>query len=285
MAKFCKACVIGWPVNHSRSPLIHHFWLDKYQLPGDYVRQAIMPDALPRFLDRMSQFGFCGANVTLPHKEQALTLCDRISDLASRLGAVNTLWFEDGRLNGDNTDVGGFLANLDEQALGWDLNCERAVVLGAGGAARAVLAGLAARKIASVTLMNRSANRARQLAEEAREWGFDRIGEEPLDPSGLGLSEIGLLINTTSLGMAGQPRLDLNLSHMPNDAVVCDIVYAPLETELLKNARRRGLRTSSGLGMLLHQAAPGFEHWFGVKPEVTKELRAMIEADIQRDKK
>jgi shikimate dehydrogenase len=244
-----------------------------------------MPGALPRFLEQMSELGFCGANVTLPHKEQAVTLCDWTSELARRLGAVNTLWFEDGRLNGDNTDVSGFLANLDEQAPGWDLNCQGAVVLGAGGAARAVLAGLAARKIASVTLLNRSVNRAQQVAEEASGWGFDQVGAESLDLAGLNLSETGLLINTTSLGMAGQPRLDLDLSHLPENAVVCDIVYAPLETELLKAARIRGLRTSSGLGMLLHQAAPGFEHWFGVKPEVTKELRAVIEADIQRDEK
>ncbi len=244
-----------------------------------------MPDALPSFLDKMGDFGFCGANVTLPHKEQALTLCDWTSDLARRLGAVNTLWFENRRLHGDNTDVGGFLANLDEQACGWDLNCKRAIVLGAGGAARAVLAGLAARKIASVTLLNRSVDRARQLADEASGWGFDHVGAESLDPAGLGHSETDLLINTTSLGMEGQPRLDLDLSHLPEDAVVCDIVYAPLETELLKSARMRELRTSSGLGMLLHQATSGFEHWFGVKPEVTKELRAVIEADIQRDKK
>jgi len=233
----------------------------------------------------MSELGFCGANVTLPHKEQALTLCDRTSDLARRLGAVNTLWFQDGRLNGDNTDVSGFLANLDEQAPGWDLNCKRAVVLGAGGAARAVLAGLAARKIATVTLLNRSVNRAQQLVVEASGWGFEQVNADSLDPAGLGLADTGLLINTTSLGMAGQPSLDLELSHLPDDAVVCDIVYAPLETELLKAGRKRGLRTASGLGMLLHQAAPGFEHWFGVKPEVTKELRTVIEVDIQRDKK
>ena len=244
-----------------------------------------MPDSLSSFVGKLSDCGYCGANVTLPYKEQALTLCDWTSDLARRLGAVNTLWFEDGRLHGDNTDVDGFLANLDEQARGWDLNCKRAIVLGAGGAARAVLAGLAAREIESVTLLNRSLDRARQLADEASGWGFRQVRADSLDPAGLGLSEADLLINTTSLGMEGQPRLDLDLSRFPEDAVVCDIVYTPLETELLKNARMRRLRTSSGLGMLLHQAVPGFEHWFGLKPEVTKELRTMIEADIKRDKK
>jgi shikimate dehydrogenase len=189
----------------------------------------------------MSGLGYCGANVTLPHKQQALTLCDQSSALARRLGAVNTLWFENGRLLGDNTDVNGFLANLDEQATGWDLNCERAVILGAGGAARAVLAGLAARKISHVTLLNRSAEHALRLADEARDWGFDRLAAEPLDPSGRSLGKADLLINSTSLGMTGQPMLDLDLSLLPDSALVSDIVYAPLETELRRRVSNIGL--------------------------------------------
>ena len=230
----------------------------------------------------MAENGYCGGNVTLPHKEQALRLCDCSSELARRIGAVNTLWLQDGRLCGDNTDVSGFLDNLDEQTPGWDEKCDRAVILGAGGAARAILAGLMQRKIASVSLMNRSVDRARHLAEEAADWGEARINAEPLDAEGQNLAGAGLVINTTSLGMSGQPELGLELEKLPDRAVVCDIVYVPLETGLLKAARQRGLRTCSGLGMLLHQAAPGFEHWFGVKPEVTKELRAVIEADIER---
>lgn len=285
MSDFRKACVIGWPITHSRSPLIHRYWLNAYRLPGDYTREAVKPDDFPRFVRDMRELGYCGANVTLPHKEQALALCDESTSLARRLGAVNTLWFEGAHLHGDNTDVGGFLANLDEQAPGWDGEGRRAVILGAGGAARAVLAGLAERKIADVTLWNRSRERALQLVEEARNWGFDKLTAEALDPLGRGLEKVDLLINSTSLGMTGQPRLELDLSFLPDGALVSDIVYAPLETELLQAARSRGLRTSSGLGMLLHQAAPGFAHWFGVKPQVTPELRALIEADVERGAK
>jgi shikimate dehydrogenase len=259
--------------------------LNKYHLTGDYTREAVKTEDFQNFVREMRGLGYCGANVTLPHKEQALALCDLSSELARRLGAVNTLWFEGACLHGDNTDVGGFLANLDEQAPGWDLNCGRAVILGAGGAARAVLAGLAARKIACVTLLNRSVERALQLVDEAGNWGFDELVADSLDPGGRSLEKADLLINSTSLGMTGQPKLELDLSFLPATALVSDIVYAPLETEFLKTARMRGLRTSSGLGMLLHQAAPGFEHWFGVKPEVTPELRALIEADVQRGQK
>lgn len=277
-----KACVIGWPIHHSRSPLIHQFWLKQYRLDGVYTREAVEPRVFADFLNNMATNGYCGANVTLPHKEQALQLCDKTSELARRIGAVNTLWFNDGRLFGDNSDVSGFLDNLDEQTPGWDAQCERAVIVGAGGAARAILAGLQARKIGSATLLNRSVARARHLAEEATDWGDARINAEPLDSVGQRLAGAGLVINTTSLGMSGQPELDLELGELPDHAVVCDIVYVPLETGLLKAARRRGLRTCSGLGMLLHQAAPGFRHWYGVRPEVTKELRALIEADIER---
>jgi shikimate dehydrogenase len=256
--------------------------LNACHLSGDYVREAVKSDEFPHFVRNMRELGYCGGNVTLPHKEQALALCDHATALARRLGAVNTLWFEGARLHGDNTDVGGFLANLDEQARGWDRKGGRAVLLGAGGAARAVLAGLAERKIAEVVVVNRSLERARQLVDEARDWGFDRLTAEAFDPRGRNLEKAELLINSTSLGMTGQPRLELDLAFLPDTALVSDIVYAPLETELLKAARGRGLRTSSGLGMLLHQAAPGFAHWFGVTPEVTAELRALIAADVER---
>lgn len=282
MAILRKACVVGWPIHHSRSPLIHGFWLRQYSIDGEYTREAVEPQALASFLGSMAEHGYCGGNVTLPHKEQALRFCSRVSELARRVGAVNTLWLEDGQLCGDNTDVDGFLDNLDHRTPGWDATCARAVIVGAGGAARAILAGLMRRKVASVTLLNRSIERAGHLAEEAVDWGGARIRVEALASGGQSLAEADLLINTTSLGMKGQPELDLDIGKLPAHAVVCDIVYIPLETPLLKAARRRGLRTCSGLGMLLHQAAPGFQHWFGVKPQVTDELRALIEADIEK---
>ncbi len=282
MIDFGLACVIGWPVAHSRSPLIHRFWLKKYGIKGDYRLEVVAPAELGLFLEKMQDVGYLGANITIPHKAHALDSCNEASDLARRLGAVNTLWFEDGRLYGDNTDVGGFLANLDEQTPGWDSNCGRAVVLGAGGAARAILAGLAQRNVDSVVLLNRTEGRAEALAEAAKNWGLSEIVVARLGSDGRNLSGANLVINSTSLGMVGQPRLQLDLSKASPEAVVCDIVYAPLETDLLKTAKGHGLRTCSGLGMLLHQAVPGFEHWFGVRPEVTDELRSVIEADIKR---
>jgi shikimate dehydrogenase len=262
--------------------MIHRFWLEKYKLEGDYKLEAVIPEAFDQFVNDMPGNGFCGGNVTLPHKERALQLCDRTSELGRRIGAVNTLWFENGRLCGDNTDVSGFLANLDEQAPGWARNCQKAVIVGAGGATRAVLAGLIQRKVESVTILNRSVDRARRLADEARTWGAVRIEAAPLDESARRLAGTSLLVNSTSLGMAGQDDLTLDLSTLPDDAVACDIVYTPLQTGFLKAAQARGLRICSGLGMLLHQAAPGFEHWFGVRPEISPELRALIELDIQR---
>jgi shikimate dehydrogenase len=282
LTEFRKACVIGWPINHSRSPLIHRFWLKEYKIDGDYLREAVAPDQLAQFFHDFRALGYCGANVTLPHKSEVLKFCDKTSALAQRLGAANTLWFEGDQLCGGNSDVGGFLNNLDEEAPAWDANCEHAVILGSGGAARAILAGLAERKVATVTLLNRSTDRARRLAEEAANWGISSIKVDSLDACGDALSSAKLLINTTSLGMAGQPKLELDLSALPADALVSDIIYTPLETELLKAAQARGLKTSSGLGMLLHQAVAGFGHWFGVKPKVTKELRLLIEADVER---
>jgi shikimate dehydrogenase len=264
--------------------MVHRYWLKKYGIEGDYLREAVAPDDLPPFIAAMGAKGYCGGNVTIPHKAVALTLCERTTALAKRVGAVNTLWFEDGVLCGDNTDVSGFLDNLDEETPGWDEKCGHAVVLGAGGAARAVLAGLATRNIGNVTILNRSIDRARQLADVAQGWGFAKLTVRPWDPEGKAVEEANLLVNTTSLGMSGQPELKVDLDGLSEDAVVNDIVYTPLETELLVNAKRRGLRTASGLGMLLFQAAPGFARWFGIKPAVDPELRSLIEADIDRNR-
>lgn len=271
-----KACVIGWPAGHSRSPLIHGFWLSRLKIPGSYERVAVPPEDFKAFIRSLPSKGFAGANVTLPHKQAAFELCDWTTETAARLQAVNTLWFEAGQLKGDNTDVEGFLAALDQDARGWDAAAQKAVVLGAGGAARAIVHGLSLRGFRSIAIVNRTRARALELADQlgvaadAIDWA------ERADA----LANADLLVNTTSLGMKGEPLLEIDLSPLPKNAVVCDIVYVPLETGLLREARALGLRGVSGLGMLLHQAAPSFARWFGVKPEVTAELRALVEADI-----
>lgn len=271
-----RACVIGWPAAHSRSPLIHRFWLEQLKIAGTYELAAVPPGEFDRFIENLAQAGYKGANVTLPHKRRAFALCEGATETARRLGAVNTLWLEGGRLRGDNTDVPGFLAALDQEAPGWDAAGGKAVILGAGGAARAILFGLISRGIEEIILVNRTLERAEALAgdsgPQARAVDFSRLPEA--------LTGANLLVNTTSLGMQGQPPLDIDLSPLSEGAVVNDIVYVPVETALLKAAAARGLRTVPGVGMLLHQAVPGFERWFGVRPSVTAELRSRVEADI-----
>jgi shikimate dehydrogenase len=270
------ACLIGWPAAHSRSPLIHHYWLRTLGIEGGYVIEAVPPDEFGDFVFRLSLRGFVGANVTIPHKERALAL-SKPDARASAVGAANTLWFEDGELRSTNTDVEGFINNLDACAPGWD-KAEEALVLGAGGASRAVLFGLIERGIKRVHLANRTAERARALADQfgasVVPVAWDAIG-------GL-LPRAGLLVNTTSLGMHGQPALELDTGLLPQNAVVADLVYVPLQTPLLAAAQGRGLKTADGLGMLLHQAVRGFELWFGRRPEVTPELRALVEADLTK---
>ncbi len=270
-----KACVVGWPIAHSRSPIIHGYWLKQLGLPGSYESIAVAPPDFPAFARDLAENGFVGANVTIPHKQVAFGLCGKVTPIAASLGAVNTLWLEHGALCGDNTDVAGFLAALDEEAPGWDLAEGGAVVLGAGGAARAIVHALRHHG-KRVLLANRTRARAESLAAD------EGSGVEVCDWGQLpsALKGASLLVNTTSLGMKGQPAVDLDLSPLPPEAVVNDIVYFPLETELLRAAHARGLRTVSGIGMLLHQAAPGFERWFGVRPSVTPELRRLVEADV-----
>jgi shikimate dehydrogenase len=268
------ACLIGWPAAHSRSPLIHHYWLRTLGIAGGYVIEAVPPDEFKDFIFRLSLRGFVGANVTIPHKERALAL-SKPDERARAVGAANTLWFADGELRSTNTDVEGFVNNLDASAPGWD-GCEDALVLGAGGSARAVVFGLLDRGIKRVHLVNRTVARARSLADEfgagALPVAWDALGDI--------LPRAGLLVNTTSLGMKGQPPLELDVGRLPSHAVVADNVYVPLDTPLLAAARARGLKTADGLGMLLHQAVRGFELWFGRRPEVTAELRAVVEADL-----
>lgn len=270
------ACLIGWPAAHSRSPLIHKFWLKTFGIEGDYRIEAVEPAAFGDFIARLAERGYSGANVTIPHKEQALALS--VADArAQAVGAANTLYFDNGELRSTNTDVEGFINNLDASAPGWDA-AEDVLVLGAGGSARAVIFGLIERGIKRVHLANRTASRAQLLADQ---FGAN-VHPLAWDDINSVLPRAKLLVNTTSLGMKGQPPLAVNVGLLPLDAAVADLVYVPLETDLLKAAEARGLKTADGLGMLLHQAVRGFELWFGKRPNVTPELRALVVADLTR---
>jgi shikimate dehydrogenase len=268
------ACVIGWPVEHSRSPLIHNYWLKRYGIAGEYRREAVRPQEFAAFVGSLATRGYIGANVTLPHKEAALALSEP-DDRARAVGAANTLWI-DGVLRSTNTDVGGFLDNLDASAPHWDRDLSKAVVLGAGGAARAVIYGLIVRGVERLVLVNRTHGRAELLRQkfgarvQVARW-------EELDGA---LADAALLVNTTTLGMQGQPALGVEVGRLPRHAVVTDVVYAPVRTPLIAAAKARDLRTADGLGMLLHQALRGFALWFGTTPEVTPELRVLVEADL-----
>jgi shikimate dehydrogenase len=279
MSKEPKAvCVIAWPAGHSRSPLIHNYWIKQHKLDAEYRREAVPPDKFAAFVQNLQGNGYVGANITVPHKEAALAASEP-DDRARAVGAANTLWYEDGSLQSTNTDVEGFLANLDVAAPGWDRGLETAVVLGAGGGARAVVFALLQREVGRVYVINRTRDRALALKKK---FGARVHLAGWNETTGL-LGGAGILVNTTTLGMVGQPRLEINL-RCPPSLVVADLVYAPLETGLLAAARARGLRTADGLGMLLHQAVRGFQLWFGVRPEVTPELRALVEADLLKKK-
>jgi shikimate dehydrogenase len=272
-----RACVIGWPVEHSRSPVIHRYWLSLYGIDGAYEKEAVPPGEARAFMRSLREHDYVGANVTLPHKLVALEASDVADDAARAIGAANTLWLDaEGKLNASNTDAYGFMANLAEQAPEWNEARRPVMVLGAGGAARAVLYGLVKAGASKVLLANRSRARAEDLASalpprvEVVDWeGGDRA-----------LAGCGLLVNATSLGMSGQAPLTIDLGALPPDAVVADIVYSPLETALLAEARKRGNIAVDGLGMLLYQAVPGFERWFGVRPEVTPALKAHVAATL-----
>lgn len=277
-----KAFVVGHPIKHSRSPLIHGYWLREHGLEGSYERVDVAPEEFDRFFRGFPAVGFRGGNVTIPHKEAAFAGVDRRTERAQRVGAVNTLWVEDGVLWGDNTDALGFIGNLDASlGTGWEQDVETALVLGAGGAARAVVAGLQDRPLKRIFVANRTLAKAEDLARDLRPGSAVSIETSPWEALGRVIPHAQLIVNTTSLGMAGQPPLAIDLSRAPRNAVVTDIVYVPLETPLLAAAAAQGLRTVDGLGMLLHQAVPGFRRWFGVTPEVTPDLRAVILADLE----
>jgi shikimate dehydrogenase len=272
-----RACVIGWPVAHSRSPVIHRYWLKLYGLDGAYEMEAVRPEEIEGFLKGLGKRGYAGANVTLPHKEAALGAADRSDEAATAIGAANTLWLDaKGLLHAGNTDAYGFMTHLAAEAPDWNKGSRPVMVLGAGGAARAILHGLLEAGASKILLANRTEDRADALAQ-----GFgSRVSVVPWEDRNRALAGCGLLVNATSLGMTGKPPLDLDLSALPKDATVADIVYSPLETPLLAAAKARGNRIVDGLGMLLHQAVPGFERWFGVRPEVTPELRAHVAAHL-----
>jgi shikimate dehydrogenase len=271
-----RAFVCGYPVTHSRSPLIHNYWLRSYAIAGSYQRCEVKPENFGEFIESLRGNGYIGGNVTVPHKEAACALLHRKDESVEMIGAANTLWLEEGQLCGSNTDGYGFAANLDERAPGW-ADGKTATVLGAGGAARAVVYALQQRGYRDIRIVNRTVKRAQELCDhfgggtKARSW--DALPELLMDSK--------LLVNTTSLGMNGEQSYCVDLDGLPSDAVVTDIVYVPLRTPLLEAAAARGLRTVDGLGMLLHQAVPGFERWFGRRPEVTKELHDIIIADIE----
>jgi len=269
------ACVIGWPAKHSRSPKLHGYWLKRYGIDGDYRAEEIKPENFAAFVTHLADNGYVGANVTMPHKDMALELSEPDAR-ATAVAAANTLWLDNGRLRSTNTDVEGFIGALDAAAPGWDKRTTSALVLGAGGASRAVVYGLIERGVGEIVVANRTFDKAVALRDR---FGASVVPVRWEDIAGR-LPRCQLVANTTSLGMKGQPPLEIDIAPLPAGAVVADIVYVPLKTPLLKAAEARGLATSNGLEMLLHQAVRGFELWFGVRPEVTRELYDLLAADI-----
>ncbi|MEQ9039777.1 MAG: shikimate dehydrogenase [Silicimonas sp.] len=271
--KIPLAGVIGSPVAHSRSPRLHQHWLRRYGIQGHYIPMDIASEDLEAALETLPKLGFIGVNVTIPHKEHILRLADVVSDRAALIGAANTIVFrEDGKVHADNTDSYGFLENLRHGAPGWIPNAGPAAVLGAGGAARAVIIALLDSGVEEIRLSNRTKTRAESLRQE---FGT-KISVYDWVQAGNMLEGAATVVNTTSLGMVGKPDLRIPLDAIDKSAVVTDLVYTPLETHLLTVARSMGCQTVDGLGMLLYQAAPGFERWFGIRPEVDDELRKAV---------
>ena len=281
MAETIRAFVTGYPVKHSRSPMIPGHWLKQAGIDGSYEAVAVAPQDFSAFMKTLADgsSGFVGGNVTIPHKQAAFELAEEADALASELGAANTLWLEDGRLMATNTDGYGFCANLDEWSPGWD-KAQTAVILGAGGASRAIIQSVRDRGMRQIHIVNRTVARAEELADR---FGAG-ISAHPLDALNDVTAGAGLFINTSALGMEGAavPRIDF--SKMTAGAVVTDIVYTPLITPIMRMAQEQGLKVVDGLGMLLHQAVPGFEKWFGIRPQVTKELRDLVVRDLEADK-
>lgn len=279
---FVKTAVIGHPIAHSKSPLIHNTWLQEYGLKGSYEAIDVPPEMLGSEVGRLIEQGYSGFNVTLPHKIEIMPYCEGLDTKAMVIGAVNTVTILGGKLYGSNTDAFGFSQNILEVCQyqnwnDWSFAGGRAVVLGAGGAARAVVYALQEHGVPSIVVLNRTQEKAQELAQQMNTvTAPDQITVLPWEERSNALADANLIVNTTSLGMTGRPPLDIDLSLAPISAIVTDIVYAPLFTDLLKQAQQRGLRYVTGIGMLLHQARPGFEIWNGVMPDVTQELAEKV---------
>lgn len=273
-----RACVIGWPIEHSRSPIIHGYWLRTLGIEGSYTRVPVKPEELAGFLTSMKERGLSGCNVTVPHKEAALALAQERDEAAIAIGAANTLWLDGGRLCASNSDAYGYMTYLGLKAPTWAKRDAPVLILGAGGAARAIVYGFLAAGVTRVRVSNRSTARSEDLV---RHFG-SRVEACAWDARSEAARDVAVIVNTTTLGMKGHGDPDIDFSGVHPDTVVSDIVYVPLETSFLAAARRHGLATVDGLGMLLHQAVPGFEKWFGVRPVVTDDLYHLVRADIER---
>jgi len=271
-----RACVIGWPIAHSRSPMIHNYWLRQYGIEGTYTKEPVKPEDVERFLRSLEAHGVRGCNVTVPHKETAFAVAEIRDPSALAVNAANTVWLEQGRIACANTDTYGFMANLEASAPDWRQRTGPIIVLGAGGSARAVVYGFLEAGMGDIRVFNRSPARAEQLA---RHFG-ERVTARPWATRNAQLSDAAVIVNTTTLGMNGTEGPDIDFSRASKGAVAADLVYVPLETAFLRFARANGLTGVDGLGMLLHQAVPGFEKWFGVRPTVTPELYKMVADDI-----
>ncbi|MGH8634469.1 MAG: shikimate dehydrogenase [Burkholderiales bacterium] len=276
--RFLLAGVMGWPIMHSRSPLLHNYWFTKHGLAGTYLPLAIRPEGLAAALRALHSLGFAGVNLTIPHKQHAMTIADEVDTMAMRIGAISCVVVRsDGSLVGSNNDCYGFIHNLRQEQPGWRAGAGPVVVLGAGGGARAVCYGLLQEGAKGIRLVNRTLARARGIAAE---FG-GAIEALPWEDRHEALEAAELVVNATSQGMSGQPALDIRLDKLPKSALAADIIYTPLETPFLAAARKRGNRTLNGLGMLLHQGQPAWKAWFGIEPEVTLELRSLMERSIE----
>ncbi len=275
--KFLLAGVMGWPIMHSRSPLLHNYWLTKYQLAGSYVPLAIKPEGLAAALRALHPLGFAGCNLTTPHKQVAMTIVDEVDAVASKIGAISCVVVRpDGALVGSNNDCYGFIHNVKQEQPAWRADAGPIAVIGAGGGARAVCYALAREGAREIRLLNRTFERARRMADEFGAPVTALVWEQRADA----LADVAMVVNTTNQGMLGEPALDLRLDRLPLSALAADLIYIPRETPFLAAARARGNRTINGLGMLLHQGRPAWRAWFGIEPEVTPELRALLENSL-----
>ncbi len=272
-----KACVIGYPISHSLSPELHNYWLNFYNIKGSYTKEAIEPENLGKFIDDVKQGKFVGGNVTVPHKEAIIPFIDEPCPIVKRLGAANTIWLEDGKIHATNTDGFGFMAHLKASADSFIAKETKALIIGSGGAAKAVIDSLCDAGVPNIIIANRNVDRAKATAEHfSSHWPQTKITAQNLDIDGDQIACSNLIVNTSVLGMKGQPTLDLDISSAQKNTIIYDLVYSPLETNLLSQAKKHGLICIDGLGMLLHQGRPGFKIWFDFFPEVNSELKDKI---------